>query len=162
MKPWSDRSPEVANLLNPAFCSLLIEEAIRGHVSATNNGLSWPLAFLILPMTLHRNTRENIPTSARSKLHVWTSANPEVRIGLLERVQRLYPYTKEGILFGVLHSALRIQDDGRLGLTGKRKKLHTPFEQQSEPYECVQKARTLGKLLGAAGSDSTTYAILTS
>ena len=112
MLPWERRPIEIANLFNPAFCSLLIQYSIRGFERESGRGMPYTLAFLVLPITLHVQTRQTLPTTTRTKLHVWLRENPEVRIDFVNRVRNLTPYTKEAILFGCQTQIISFQEDG--------------------------------------------------
>ena len=61
MKAWAGRPTELAYLFNPAFCGWVLREAVAGYASVKPAGLPLPLAFLILPVVLHRVTRELVP-----------------------------------------------------------------------------------------------------
>ena len=71
MKRWSERPPEVAHLFNPAFCALLLREAVRGFAEVSPSGMPHPLVFLLLPIVLHKATRESLPGSITTKMHPW-------------------------------------------------------------------------------------------
>src|ERR1039457_6981771 len=58
MRIWNDRPPEIAHLFNPAFCALLIREGVLGFVEVSPGGMPYPLVFLLLPIVLHKATRD--------------------------------------------------------------------------------------------------------
>ena len=61
MTPWTNRSPEERALLNPSFFSLLFWHAATGHMAEGGAGLPFGTGFLVLPIVLHRETRESLP-----------------------------------------------------------------------------------------------------
>lgn len=151
--PWSQRPPEVRSLLNPAFCSLLLRAAVQGYSKRAHSHLPVALSFLVLPIVLHRPTRENLPGTARSKMHVWIRKNPIVRIGFPRRAIELVPFTREALLFGLVHGSLLTGSDGAVaaGTTGDAFNTGAPSEARS----CVDAAVLLGKLFAAAGDAGT-------
>jgi hypothetical protein len=72
-----------------AFCDWLLREAVQGYASMRAAGMPLPLAFLILPVVLHRPTRELAPGALTTKLHVWLQEHPEVRIKFAGRTKEL-------------------------------------------------------------------------
>ncbi|MBE7383737.1 MAG: hypothetical protein F6J95_020260 [Leptolyngbya sp. SIO1E4] len=114
MLPWERRPIEIANLFNPAFCSLLLQYGVRGYERESGSGMPYALLFFILPITLHPYTRSVLPTTTRTKLHVWLQENPEVRIDFINRMRNLTPYTKEAIIFGCQTRIITFQEDGKV------------------------------------------------
>ena len=80
MSSWRGRPQEEVSLLNPAFTSTGLWSAARGYLKTDGSGrsdaLPFTLAFLVLPLVLHRQTRESLPTSTRTSVAVWASDNP--------------------------------------------------------------------------------------
>ena len=158
MLEWQQRPIEIANLLNPAFCSIILRESIVGFTKEKQEGMPYSLAFLILPLVLHKSTRIEIPKTSATKLHVWLQEKPQVRIQFAERVSRLVPYTRESLLFGVRNTIIAINEDGNLVGIGKKigDKLWPP---ESEPIMCKTKAMFLGNWLAKSGEASTIFAM---
>lgn len=94
MTQWHERSGEERTLLNLAFCSLLLWYAARGYVSINQDGLSFEEAFLILPMVLHRTTREALPRDTRTSLAAWIHDNPFAQERIATRAKLLVTFTK--------------------------------------------------------------------
>src|SRR3712207_6440195 len=111
---WRDRPPEAAYLLHAAFCALVLRAAVHAYRAERAAGLPLPLAFLVLPIVLHKRTRSALPTTARTRLHTWLASHPEMRVGFADRVTNLVPYTREAILFGVQHQAFQLTADATL------------------------------------------------
>lgn len=69
MIPWSKRTPEIANLLNPSFCAILLYSAtFEYQKKAKNNSMPFPLLYLVLPIILHKSTRNRV--NSRTNAHV--------------------------------------------------------------------------------------------
>src|SRR5258707_981336 len=100
MKPWSARPKEEAFLLNPAFCSCTLASSICGYSSVRPRGMPFVLSFIVLPLVLHKPTRERLPRDTRTSMPAWLLENSEARVLFYERTIRLKPYTQETILFG--------------------------------------------------------------
>lgn len=158
MLPWENRPIEVANLLNPAFCSILLRDSVETFQIENGQGMSYPLSFFILPLVLHKPTREALPRTTRTKLHTWLQEKPEVRIGFVERARQLVPYSKEAIIFGLQTGIIKVNENGNLTPSSKRlKKLS--WVDEVEPSICRKKAQFLGRWLARAGNVPTILTI---
>jgi hypothetical protein len=154
MIAWKERPVEVANLLNPAFCSLLLRDAIAAYAKANGTGMDFPLAFLVLPIVLHKATREALPRTTISKFHIWFQEHQALRIGFSTRTKRLIPFTREALLFAMQRGALALDDQGLLVAPKFRFQKVAPEFVSHEMAYCRDRADFLGKWIGAAGSAS--------
>jgi hypothetical protein len=151
---WRTRSREERALLNPAFCGELL------HAAATEygeGGLPFPLSFLVLPVVLHKKSREALPTTIRTSIPTWLHGHPAVKIGFDERVTHTAAVTREALAFLLVHSKLRVGAGGALLPEGAVKHDHDPGS--DEIKECITKARFLGRWLRRAGTPATVYAL---
>lgn len=155
--PWNERPIELANLFNPAFCALILRQAVIGYQKQGSKGLDYPVAFLVLPIVLHGFSRESLPATTRTKLHIWLQEHQEVRVGLEQRVLSLSDYTKEAIIFGLQHKALAFDENG--ALTAPKRQLSYFETGSSEATLCIEKAGMLGKWFVGAGSTATLLAM---
>jgi hypothetical protein len=155
MIPWNQRSDEIAALLNPAFCGTLLLESVNAHGGA----MPFALGFLVLPLVLHRKTRELMPPSVNTALQVWIERNPEVKVGLAERVRVLAPFTRETLSFCLLNDTLHVADGSACletrPLARKRRVRPRPT---AEVVQCLQKAALIGRWF-ALSTPATTYAL---
>ena len=157
MLPWHQRPFEVANLFNPAFCALVLHNAVAGFQEKAGRGMDYGLAFLMLPLALHRATREALPARTTAKLHAWIISHEQVRVGLVQRISTMVPTTKEGLIFAMQHQALELNADGLLiAHTSQLGRFEPPSP--SDTPECLERATFLGKWFGVSGNAS---AILT-
>jgi hypothetical protein len=158
MKEWSERPTEVANNFNPAFCGWLLREAAEGYCTAASAGLPFPLVFLILPVVLHRPTREALPRGIVTALHPWLREHPEVRVGLAERAGQLTTIAREAVLFLSAHSLITLTDEGALVPSGKMARGKAPILAASEEVKaCVSKAKMVGAWFAVAGDAVTVF-----
>jgi hypothetical protein len=157
MRQWHLRPQEVANLLNPAFCGQVLHSAVVAHCDATERSLPYPLSFLVLPLVLHRNTRETISGQTRH-FQNWITDHEEVKVGFADRARQTAPYTREAIIFLLQNAAIEIAEDGGLAVGKPLKRIRRKVPQASENESCVAKAAILGRWFGGAGSPATVFA----
>jgi hypothetical protein len=151
---WERRPVEVANLFNPAFCSILLRGAVSAYQGERDAGMPYVLSFLVLPLVLHKPTRDALPSTTRTKMHVWLQNRPETQIGFVNRIRQLTPITKEAVVFSMQSDLVTFDDSGNLVLVAKRSK-SLPWANNSEPMICYRKSQFLGRWLAQAGDTST-------
>jgi hypothetical protein len=90
----------------------------------------------------------------------WIQAHPEARVQFFERVMVLKPYTREAIMFGLVHNFLALSQGGRLQ-TGLAKSDAEKFMQRldNEAKECNKRARFIGRWFASAGTIQTVMAL---
>ncbi|SHE52338.1 hypothetical protein SAMN04487965_0074 [Microbulbifer donghaiensis] len=155
MKRWSQRPTEIRNLFNPAFCGLILFRAMQGYEEVEPCGMHFSLALLILPLCLHKDSREVITGNSRSYLLKITETNPQIQVGFADRVTAMLPYTFEG--FGLLmeRGCISVTDDGRLQtVPGKVRKSVTGTD---ETKSCQRAARFAGKEFARIVDRATIY-----
>lgn len=159
MKSWTQRTREEAHLLNPAFCCATVTSACAGYVESSDQGLPFPFAFMVLPIILHKHTRESLPRNVRTSMPAWLHDHAEVRIGFYERLMALRMHTREALHYGLAFNWIAIGDEGSIHCI-----IPTTLVNRAVPLlegdarECVARARFLGKWFGAAASIETTMA----
>jgi hypothetical protein len=160
MKNWEERSVITANLLNPAFCSEIIRRTIVSYnKNEEDEKFPFSLLFLILPIVLHKKTREHMPMRSSTYFHSWVEENEFLFIDFAERAKQLNPFTKESLMFLLQHNAANITNDGQIEVNPYRKK--TPRgENLDEVIGIYRKAELLGKWLRLTGNEQTIYMFL--
>jgi hypothetical protein len=157
---WDKRSPEEANLLNPAFLAALIDRAAAGYRELAATGLTWPLVFLALPAVLHKRTREALPRDVRGSMAGWVRSHPLEVEEIAERAPALRPIVSEALVFGIAHGT--IVREGALLLPGRRAR-RRPREARREPTEdftsCATRARFFGRWCAVSGTPTTVFAL---
>jgi hypothetical protein len=115
MTSWADRSPVVAAMLNPALLAAVTAAAAEEYSRASDEPMPWPLAFLVAPLVLHRDTREALPRRTTSHWASWVSNHTVLVAGFPARAHSLTGPVREGVRFGLAHGALAVEDGGCLG-----------------------------------------------
>jgi hypothetical protein len=159
MKNWNDRVVEEANLFNPAFGAVLLAEAADHYDEKAHHGLPFALAFLVLPIVLHENTRRSLPKTTLTGLLPWVQEHRESLVGFSERVRQLQAVSREALLFGLQTEILRIDDQGLVKIGSRRKTVtnkRAPYF-TDEVNECVERCGFLGRWFATAGPTSNIF-----
>lgn len=150
---WANRPREEAALLNPAFCGRLLLVAITEY---GDPGMPFPISFLVLPLVLHKRTRDKLPETIRTSIPIWLQKNPELRVGFDRRAAGLTGYTREALLFLLLHKKITTADQ----LLVPAVKVLSDKEPESEEIkDCLRRARFVGRWLARGGTPATLYAL---
>jgi hypothetical protein len=163
MTPWSARPRDEANLFNPAFCGAMLHQAIKGYASVSTTGMPFPVIFLVLPLILHKATREKLPKrlGALNGLASWTANFPESKIGFDHRLSVMSPITRETLLFLFRAGAIEIVAKSNLvPIARKIKDGRSLAEESDEIAECFSAALFVGKWLANAGTPQSVYALM--
>lgn len=158
-RAWNRRVVEEANLFNPAFCASLLATTSKDYSKKAAAPLPFALAFIVLPIVLHEQTRSALPHSTITSLLPWLQDNRAILVGFSRRVQSLSPATQEALLFGLGLGALTLQG-AAIAVT---KKYVAPTEARAgmftpEAFACVEASAFLGRWFASAGTTSTIYA----
>lgn len=160
MSHWNDRPPEERSLLNPSFCSSLLWHAANGYQTGAHLPLPFEVAFLVLPMVLHREIRDSLPRILRTSVAVWIEENPLSRSRVADRARILVPFTKEAMMFGGVHGLLAFEIGGVLANTQWKVRIASNLKLSSEEVKiCAKRAEFVGRWFGTAGSPGTLLAI---
>ena len=151
---WTARSPEERALLNPAFCGGLL---LSAAMEFGEQGLPFPLVFLVLPLVLHKKSREALPSTIRTSVPTWLQRHPEVKVGFDQRVRQTVPIAREALAFLLAHKKLHVGAGGALLADAAIKLDHDPGS--DEVKDCLTKARFIGRWLRRAGTAPTLYAL---
>ncbi|MCP1213873.1 three component ABC system middle component [Acetobacter okinawensis] len=155
MKRWDQRPFEIRNLFNPAFCGLVLFRALDGYEEEDARGMPFSLSLLVLPLCLHKDSREVIASSPRSYLLKTTEKNQQIMVGFTDRVTQMLPYAFEG--FGLLmeRGCIAVADDGRIQtIAGKVRKT---VGGTAETVSCQKVARIVGKEFARIADRATVY-----
>ena len=141
---WADRPSEEAKNLNPAFCGELIARTVGEFHKARRAPLNFATAFTILPLVLHKPTRDSLPGRANAVFAGWVAEHNPIVTELPDRAGRLWPISREALLFAIHHQLLMIEDGG---LVPGGRPLR-PTAKSAPTTDDVDEARSAAALLG--------------
>lgn len=158
MKAWNQRPFEVRNLFNPAFCGLVLFKALRGYEEHDEKGMPFSLALLVLPLALHKDSREALESGKRSYFLRVLEANPGILIGFAGRASNLLPFALEAFGMLMARGCIEVSKDGRIKTisNGVRKS----DVGTSESVSCQRVARFIGKEFARIDDRVTVYTTL--
>ena len=160
MKPWIERTREEAHLLNPAFCCVTITSACAGYGEPSDQPLPFGLAFMVLPIILHKHTRESLPRNIRTSIPAWLQEHAEARLGFHERLMALQPHTREAIRYGLAFDWIAMGNSGGVRCAATNASINRTIQSlDGDAHDCVSRARFLGRWLGKTASTETTMAL---
>lgn len=156
LPPWKSRQRQEAFLFNPAFLATLLAAAAADHERVGNDGLRWSLAFLVPPLALYADTRNELPANTNARLVNWISEHAGIRAQLAARAPTLAPFIREAARFGMRHGALAFGGD----------RLHSSIDAATlragatgEAAECVASAAFLGRWFQSVVDVASIYAL---
>lgn len=155
MKRWDQRPFEIRNLFNPAFCGLVLFRALQGYEEEDRRGMPFSLSLLVLPLSLHEDSREVLSRRSRSYLLKIAEQHPQVQVGFAERTAAMLPHTLEG--FGLLmeRGCVSVAEDGRLQTIPNLVRKSVKGTEESKA--CQRVARFLGKQFARIADRVTIY-----
>ncbi|RII28383.1 MAG: hypothetical protein CXR31_00355 [Geobacter sp.] len=161
MSAWNERAFEERALLVPSFSSVLIWYAAVGHQTEAESGLPFDASFLVLPIVLHRETRELLPKTVATSLAVWLDEHPLVRARIADRAQVIVPFTKEAIVFGGIHGLIRVTGHEVVANPDWKRQVAAGLKNTSDEVKaCAKRAEFVGRWFAKTGSCRTVMALL--
>lgn len=166
MTAWQERTIEQRNLLNPAFCAIVLWHVAGGYRTeaaslATPDQLPLELAFVGASLVLRGQTREQLPRAVRTSLATWVHDHPLERSAVAKGVVMLRDYVREALLFGAQRGLLIASGRHVVADDALAKKVSTYLKSSSmEVRECMRQATFVGRWLCKAGAPATVLALL--
>jgi hypothetical protein len=151
-------SIDVFATTNPAYCSLVLRAFVEGYMQGDKEGVPLPLVILPLPLVATESIANTLAsTNASTGLLPWISRNPEVTIGMSERLAKTAGFSQDGLLFGIRFGILTISKAGRVitADAGLKKKLKLPATE--EPGRGIALSRRIGIWAGQVQSPETVF-----
>ncbi len=155
MIKWSERPSEVKFLLNPAFCARIIYATLLEYEKHTGNPIPFPLVYLILPLVLHKKTREKI--NSKTAFTNWVQTNAQLIIGFEKRAKDLVPITNEAIELLFQTQKICMSSRGTVEINSFAKKLSKRNFVDEEVKECITKAEHVARWFAKTGKTETVY-----
>jgi hypothetical protein len=163
MNRWSERPSEEQRLLNPSFCSLLLWHSAGGHAEATRRrvGIAFEECFLVLPMVLHREIRESLPSRTTTSLPVWLANNPLAPSTIADRARSLVPFTKEALRFAGSYGLIQFSQTLIHANPDWRRRMASALDNSSDEVRtCAMHAAFVGKWFAKTGNVETVMSLL--
>lgn len=151
---WNERPAEEARNLNPAFCADLIARTVAEYHKSRRAPLSMATAFLVLPLTLHKPTRNILPGRANTAFATWISTNNPMLAELPGRVNRLRPLSREALLFSIRYGINTLNDGGLVPGARPIKLTARPALTTDDVNDARAAAALLGRWFGAQVNES--------
>lgn len=158
MKRWDRRPVEIKNLFNAGFCALVLSRALQGFDEGDPKGMPFSLALLVLPLCLHKETREVVAANPRRYLLKTLEQNPQILVGLPGRVHDLLPFTLEGLGLAFHLNCFEVSQDGCLKTVAG--KIRKAVNGTAESISCQRVARIVAKEFARIGDRVTIYTSL--
>lgn len=155
MEEWSERTPAVADLLNPALIATIIATAASQYENRGKSPMPFELSFLVAPLVLHRDTRTALPMRIDSHLTKWVTAHEILAAGFGQRAKTLVKPVQEGLRFGLRSGAIELDGGNIRGHLRSR----TPAR-IGDIREIVKKAGFVGRWFTQIESSATAFALL--
>jgi hypothetical protein len=163
MSPWREQPAEQARLFNPAFLGALVLCAVRGYERESTDGrqgLPYALAFLAVPVVLHKMTRDALPKTVATSLAAWISVNAYAQVGFAERASAMVPMVKDSIATACHGGLIDIQGPRLHGMAKLRsvERFVTSIK-SPEVVDCVKRAIFVGRWFAGSGDYRTVMAL---
>jgi hypothetical protein len=155
MKRWDQRPFEVRNLFNPAFCGLVLHRAMQGFEEIDPDGIPFSLSLLILPLCLHKYSREVFSVNPRRYLLRVIAENPQLLVEFPARAKDFLPFTFEALGILMQHGCFEVTQDGKLKAVKKR--VRAAITGTDESISCQRVAKTIGKEFARINDRVTIY-----
>jgi len=156
--PMRELAFEEVSLFNAAFLALVIRGAAKGHQSyGQHRGLPIALTYLVVPLALHKPTREALPRTASAQMAEWTQGHPLVMEGVSQRVRAMRPLVSSGVTFGLRRHVL-VAASGVLE-PDKLRKRPPGFSFTDDVEACLKQAGFLGRWMARQPDALTALAI---
>ncbi len=155
---WQERPRELANLLNPAFTSLVLSRSVSSYAAARQEGLPLPLGFLILPIILHPQTRDALPRASTTTMYGWLAEHAHLKALFPERARATTPFTQEALRFALSHEKFSL--DAAALHPGRNRYSLTAVPRDATPdvETCLNKAGFLGRWFASIEAPATILA----
>lgn len=155
MKRWDQRPFEIRNLFNPAFCGLVLFRSIQGYEEEDVRGMPFSLTLLVLPLCLHKDSREIIASNNRNYLLRIAEKSPQIQVGFSDRATAMLPYAMEGLGLLMERGCIAVSDNGRIQSIADR--VRKTIVGTDETKSCQRVARFVGKEFARIGDRATVY-----
>ena len=160
LEAWEQRPSEEANLFNPAFIGSLVYEFAKEFQKSKSEGVPLTYVPIAFAISLHRQSRDRLPSSTVTSLYEWVQDNEDILIGLNERIGGLVPYVKEAISFAMRQNTICFNEGHFLQVGETKAHFPAAFLRGATPElsEAVNKSKFIARWFLKSGSESSILA----
>jgi hypothetical protein len=153
-----ERPPEEVALFNAGFLAVLSYHAAHGYKErAGDQGMPAVLMYLMAPLVLHRQTRQELPHTVVAQMGLWIHNHPVIVASLPERAVALRPLVSEALTLGIRHGV--VVPVGATVVAAKLRRRPPGLRQSEEVRACKHSAEFIGRWFAAQGDPLTTLAL---
>lgn len=156
---WFNSSKEVKHFLNPFFCSIVLSEAIYSYSEEERGNMPLSLLLLVLPLALHKKTRNVLPRTKKTNLGLWANEHTNVTLGLDLRVASLSSFTFLAIGNLVINKMIAIEDE-RIVCLKRVDGIDVYVKTSEEIGEIMKSAALLGRWFANSSTPTSIYTYL--
>jgi len=117
-----------------------------------------PLIYLVLPLLLHRKTREAIST--KTQFINWIHNNEYLLIDFAERSESLVTITNEALEYLLHSNHIAFSSSGEVQISYAIKSLSKTKFAEEDVKTCIDKSESIGKWFARTGRVETIYSAL--
>jgi Family of unknown function (DUF6521) len=152
---------DVYSETNPAFCTYALVSFVKTYTSVNAHGPEVPTVYLSLPVALSGELGSTfLSTNKNTGLLEWLGRNPQVQIGLAERVNACMEIVTESVRLGCFTGVLKIDEGARLLLGNRTLNQSAANALKDEPAQVLKRAERLGYWFAMSGSTRTVFDIM--
>jgi hypothetical protein len=129
--------------------------SLEAYEAEDARGIPFSLSLLILPLSLHKGSRDVFALSSRSYLLKTIEDNPQLLVSLAERITEMLPFTLEAFGLAMQMGCFQVTSEGRL--ISKPKTTKKAITGTEESINCQRVARLLGREFARIGDRVTIY-----
>lgn len=152
-------SREAFNLLNPAFCGKILLHCIQSYSKSMKGPMPYPLLYLILPLILHKETRDHLPVKSQEFLHTWVQSNQYLFLDFAKRTKELVSITNYAITFLLQNNAIILDSFANVAITAIELN-DKSYSGDDEINDCSAKSKTIGRMFARSGKVSNIFRVL--
>lgn len=145
-------------MLNPALIATILAGAAESYEARSGETMPWEYSYILVPLVLHRDSREALPSRLNSHMTSWVVEHPVLIAGLPSRARELAPYIREGLRFGLRTESLKMERDGTL--MGRLLSSPSTLNRSKELAVLVRSSGFVGRWLTVANRPSDVFALL--
>jgi hypothetical protein len=138
----------------------MIYRAAAAYHGLRDLPFSLALTFLVLPIILHKPTRDQLPKKANATFVGWAAEHGRLLAGLPDRATRLLPVSREALLFLLQNGVMRIQQGGIVVGENPIRLSARPSAVTGETDEARRSAGLLGRWFANQGQATSIMGIL--